>query len=85
MKGSSVARTLSRLVDLDCCAGWYAAVSIIAEFLENASRLQQAAEGAVAPKLKEDLLRHAAAYRKLAKKGAKKLSATLPEPPPKSP
>jgi hypothetical protein len=54
---------------------------MIAEFLENATRLEQAAEGAVVAKLKESLLRHAAAYRKLANDRAKELGLPMPKMP----
>jgi hypothetical protein len=59
---------------------------MIAEYLDHALRFEQLAEAETNPKFKDELLRQAAAYRKLANERAKKLNIPMPNPPPdKSP
>jgi hypothetical protein len=58
---------------------------MIAEYLEHAIRFEQLAEAEKQPKFKQELLRQAAAYRKLAEERAKKLDLPLPKPPAEPP
>jgi hypothetical protein len=61
------------------------AMRMIAEYLEHAIRFEQLAEAEKNPKLKGDLLRQSAAYRKLAEERAKKLGLPVPKEPPDAP
>jgi hypothetical protein len=54
---------------------------MIAEYLEHAIRFEQLADAEQQPKFKEELLRQATAYRKLAEERAKKLDLPIPKPP----
>jgi hypothetical protein len=58
---------------------------MIAEYLEHAIRFEQLAEAETNPTYKEQLLRQAKAYRKLADDRAKKLNVPPPKEPPDSP
>jgi hypothetical protein len=60
------------------------AVRMIAEYLEHAIRFEQLAKEEKHPKFKEELLRQATAYRKLAEERAKKLGLPMPKPPPEA-
>jgi hypothetical protein len=54
-------------------------MKMIAEYLENSLNFERLARDEKDPKLKADLEKQAAAYRKLATERAKKLGLPIPE------